>query len=700
MSLSVALSAANSGLQAAQASLNAISDNIANVNTAGYVRKVVDQQQLVVDGRGQGVQITGVRRVTDSYLQAASLTANSDAQQWDAYSTYLDNAQGLFGNPSSNDVSFFFNRPDQIYASFASAADDPSSALLRTQAVSDVQEFLGESNRINTQISQLRQTVDGQVTDAVAQANDLLSQIDKLNVDITRAKLINADASGSENIQQSLVTQLAAIMSVKVSGRDQGGVTVRSPEGVMLAGNGAATLTYNRTDSTRGYISATGAGVASTPQAITVDSGQVRGLLDLRDTSLPGLSDQLGEFVGRMTDQLNAASNASTAFPAPLTLTGRDTGLDLPTALANFSGQTTVAITNAAGVVQKTVAIDFTAGTMSVNSGPTSGFTPANFLTSLNTALGASGSATFANGRLSLSATGTNGVAIDEGTSMKTGKAFSHFFGLNDIVRTSSFSTYDTGLAGADASGFTPGGQITLRLAQGDGKPLRDVTVTMPAAGNMTSLLATLNNNASGAGLYGQFSLDAQGALSFAGSPADTTLAVVADNTQRGAGGPSLSQLFGLGVGVRSGRAGDFSVDAIMASDPTKLPFGQLNLSVAAGTPAISVGDGRGALALSQAGASASLFQAAGSLGQVTMTISNYAAQFSGGVGRDAATAASKSSAAAAVKAESDTRLQAVEGVNLDEELVRLTTYQQAYSASARMIQASKDLFDVLLGII
>ena len=45
-------------------------------------------------------------------------------------------------------------------------------------------------------------------------------------------------------------------------------------------------------------------------------------------------------------------------------------------------------------------------------------------------------------------------------------------------------------------------------------------------------------------------------------------------------------------------------------------------------------------------------------------------------------------------------RRQSVEGVNLDEELVNLTTYQQAFNASARMIQATKDLFDVLTNII
>src|SRR4029079_5659806 len=101
MSLGVTLNTAASGLNAAQAGLRVVSDNIANVNTPGYVRKAVIQQPLVVDGVGQGVKIDGLTRDTHPYLQGASLTAASDAQRWSSVAQYLDNAQSLFGDPSS-----------------------------------------------------------------------------------------------------------------------------------------------------------------------------------------------------------------------------------------------------------------------------------------------------------------------------------------------------------------------------------------------------------------------------------------------------------------------------------------------------------------------------------------------------------------------------------------------------------------------
>ncbi|MFX8778208.1 flagellar basal body rod C-terminal domain-containing protein, partial [Acinetobacter baumannii] len=57
-------------------------------------------------------------------------------------------------------------------------------------------------------------------------------------------------------------------------------------------------------------------------------------------------------------------------------------------------------------------------------------------------------------------------------------------------------------------------------------------------------------------------------------------------------------------------------------------------------------------------------------------------------------------SQAAAIASEASARRTGYEGVNLDDELVRLTTYQQSYNASARMVQAAKDMYDVLMQMV
>jgi flagellar hook-associated protein 1 len=84
----------------------------------------------------------------------------------------------------------------------------------------------------------------------------------------------------------------------------------------------------------------------------------------------------------------------------------------------------------------------------------------------------------------------------------------------------------------------------------------------------------------------------------------------------------------------------------------------------------------------------------------VTTSVNQFAAQLGGDLGQKASSATTASSAATAVQTEAQTRLQSVEGVNMDEELVNLTTFQQAYNASARLVQASKDMINTLLDMV
>ena len=330
--------------------------------------------------------------------------------------------------------------------------------------------------------------------------------------------------------------------------------------------------------------------------------------MQLAQVQLPQLSAQLGEYVSQAVNQLNRASNASSAVPAPSTLTGTATGMALSTAVSGFSGKTNVAIVNSSGVIQQQVTIDFSAGTMSVNGGAATSFTPANFLTSLNTALGSYGSASFTKGALSLSASGSgNGVAIADDPitpSTNAGQGFSQFFGLNNLVASSSFTNFATGLSSADPNTFS--GTISLQLTNSSGAGVRQVNVTMPSGGTVAGVLTALN---AGVGAYGSFSLNANGQLSFtSNNSTPVTVSVAADNTANSAGGPSLSQMFGIGDSAVAGLTNSYSVRSDIAQNANNLPFATLNLSATAGTVALLPGDGSGALAMSLSGAITTAF--------------------------------------------------------------------------------------------
>ena len=704
MSLNAIMNTANSGLQAAQTQLRVISDNVSNVNTPGYVRKVGEQRTLTSQGMGAGVEVGRIRLATDRFLQAASLNAGAESARMGVRHELYDRIQSLFGDPGGD--AGFFAKVDAVFSTFAATAEDPTSSPRRQDALFRSQALFDEANRIAGQIQAVRQDADGRIQSAVGRANSLIEQIEGLNQEISRAKAVDGDPSGAETAQLNLISQLAESMDIRVAARSMGGVSIRTGVGALLVGDGAATLEYNRSgtvtgETAFGEVYITEPGGQKRPLLDSLVSGEIKGLIELRDVEAPAAAERLAELVSHAADELNRAHNAHSAVPAPTRLTGRNVGQSFESAIAGFSGRATVAVTNAAGVIQTRADIVFSGATMTVNGVAA---TPATFLGVLNTQLGGAATASFSNGKLTLAATGTNGVAIADDAavpSAKAGRSFSHYFGLNDLVSSDRPAFYDNGLTAASPHGFTAGETLTLRFTGETGSRLRELEIAVPAGGTVGDLVTALNDPATGVGRFGAFSLAADGSLSFVGNanPAPT-MTVVQDRTTQVPSGVSVTELFGIGGGVRASRADGFAVRADIRQTPARLALARLNLAAATGTAALSSGDGRGALALADAGQRAANFQAAGGSSGGSISVSRYAAELSGEIGGNAASARSRMETASALSAEATARQRAEEGVNLDEELVLMTTYQQAFNASARLIQAAKDMYDTLMGIV
>jgi flagellar hook-associated protein 1 FlgK len=704
VSLNSILSAGQSGLTAAQMQLRVVSDNVANVNTPGYVRKVAEQSSLVSQGVGVGVEVTRVRLATDRFLQAATMSASAEAQRQGVRHELFDRIQGLFGDPGG--TSGFFAQVDDMFSAFAATAEDPASSPARQAAIFGVQSLFDEGARISRQIQSVREDADGRIKSAVDRANGLLQQIEALNVQIAKATVVNEDASGAEAAQARLIDELSGILDVRVSQRNVGGVSIRTNGGALLAGDGFATLEYARAgvinaESSFNEIWVTEPRGQKRPLLDGVTSGEIKGLVELRDVDAPQAAERLAELLTRAADELNRAHNANTAVPAPQSLSGRNVGQSLDTALAGFTGNTAVLITDAAGVVQTRVALAFDgAGNVSVNGDtvPLSGF-----LAELNTKLGTSGTASFVDGRLTITAAASRGAAVvDDPASpaRKQGMGLSHFFGLNDLITTDRPALYATGLGATSPHGFPAGQTLKLRLTGETGARLRDVEVTLPG-GTMTDLLNALNDPVTGVGGHGAFRLGGDGSLTFVGSTTPPArLSVLEDRTSQSASGVSITEMFGIGGGVRASRADGFALRTDVARNPALLGLARADYATAVGARAFVSGDGRGGLALADAGQGSTKFDAAGESVGGTSSVSRYASELAGDVGGRAAVAKSRAESSAALHSEAFSRQRAHEGVNLDEELVLMTTYQQAFNASARLIQAAKDLYDVLLGIV
>jgi flagellar hook-associated protein 1 FlgK len=708
VSLNGILSTALSALQTNTAALGVVSQNISNLNTQGYADRTVNEQTQVLAGNLSGVDIADIQRVTNQFLAQESLNANSSSQQYATESSIFSQLNGLLGQPGSS--TSLTSQLDAVSTALNSASLSPNSATSRQAVLSAFQNLAATVSGLSSSISGLQGQVDQQVTSTVGSVNTLLQQIFSLNQQIQTAQAQGNGSSGLLDQRDQAVQSLSQYIGVQTSTQADGQMLVSTGDGVSLVGA-----------STYGQLSYSGGSAGSYPPIAlqTIDpmtgqnvgptqaldshlgSGQLEGLVSMRDGALANFQQELGSFAKQTAQAFNAQSNANAAYPPPTVLTGTNTGL-LSTDGLNFTGQTTIAVADQSGNLVSQINVDFDTGALSVDGGPSVsiGSTVGSFTAALNSALGSNGTATFSNGALSIAANGTNGIVVQDDASdpsSRGGTGFSQFFGLNNIFQSSAPSITATGLSAGDAGGFAAGGAMQFVLKGPNSQIGKQASVTLTAGMSIGDIVSALNTAFGGAA---SFSLSSSGTLTMTPSAANSgyQLNVVSDSTERGSTGMSFTQLFGLGSQQLAAQAQGFTVNPALSANPSLLALGQPSItsSTAIGDPIVASGDASGLNALENVSSAQQIFQAAGTLTAQSTSLSNYVGAFYQDIATQTQTASTNSTTQSDRLTEAQSLQSQTSGVNLDEELSKMVVYQQAYSAGARLLQVAQALNQVL----
>jgi flagellar hook-associated protein 1 FlgK len=713
-SLSGIMTSALTALQTNSTALNVVSNNVANLNTPNYARRVVNQETLSAGGRLAGVAVADIQRVVDQFLTQESLQASAASAQYDTQATPFKQLNGILGQPG--DGTSLSSQLDNVFAALGQSALAPTASASQLGIVNAAQNFASTVSTLSGSIGALQTQVDQQVASSMSPANNLIKQIYDLNNQIQTESAAGDTASALLDQRDTAINNLSQLIGIRTVQQPNGSLTVMTQDGVNLVGDSYAQLTYagGGANGVYGQISMQQINPASglpigPSQALDphLSGGSLKGMIDMRDQTLGQLQQELGAFAQQTALAFNQQHNANAAFPPPTSLTGRNTGL-LSTDATNFTGVTTVGIADQNGNLVGQATIDFGAGTISVNGGgPTafSGNTIADLANDLNTALGSmGGSASFSNGVLSLNAGGSNGLVIQDDPTTpanRGGVGFSQFFGLNDMFQAAAPSVLSTGLSGSDQAGFGAGERIDLQLKGPTGDIAKTASITLSGGetiGNIVSMLNTAMNGAE------TFTLNADGSISEtpAASFSGYSLGIADDTTQRGNTGVSFSKLFGMGVGQGAAQAQSFALNPALSASPQLLALAQpqTTLSTAAlGSTVVGHGDSSGALALQSLATALQSFPQVGAIGAQNATISDYAAAFYQDVATRSQTAQANQTSQDDRYQEAQTRQAASSGVNLDEELSNMMTYQKAYTASARLLTTVDQLYDTLLQI-
>ena len=174
MSLSGIMSSALSALQTNTEALRVTSNNIANLNTTGYARRVVNEQTQSYGGQLGGVDIATVERVIDQYLGKETLSATGTSSQYDTQASMYGQLNGILGAPG--DDTALTTQLTDVSTALGQAVLAPTDSATQLGALSSFQSLATQISSLAGQIQGLRSQADQQIASAASQANTLIKQ--------------------------------------------------------------------------------------------------------------------------------------------------------------------------------------------------------------------------------------------------------------------------------------------------------------------------------------------------------------------------------------------------------------------------------------------------------------------------------------------------------------------------------------------
>lgn len=311
-----AFSLMSGALNADQAALSIIANNVANANTPGYTEETPNWKQnapIDINGvsYGDGVTETGATSLRDSVLEARLDQQQQAASASGARLTALNGVQALFppdsGTASSaagdigSDITGFFN-------SFASLEANPTNNALRQQVLSTASTLAGDVSNAAASLNSQRSALDQEASGVTSQVNSLTSAISQLNLQI-QSTSPGADAGTLEDQRDQDVSQLSQLIGINQVPTEKNGLSITTTSGQLLVAGGTDFLLT--TGSVGGVTDFFLGGTNITPQLIS-GGGQLGGYLTARDGDIPTALTSLDQLAYSVSTSVNALNNTGT----------------------------------------------------------------------------------------------------------------------------------------------------------------------------------------------------------------------------------------------------------------------------------------------------------------------------------------------------------------------------------------------------
>jgi flagellar hook-associated protein 1 FlgK len=302
----------SSALTAAYTALQTTGNNIANANTPGYSRQIVEftaQVQTGLSGNyvGQGVAVNSIKRVYNELLNHQVDLAQAASSQSNTRATLLNQVNNLFSSTSGGLGAVV----DHFFAQVQTLTQQPSNLAVRQTVLSSAQQMAASFNDAYGQLQLMQQGADQQIAQEISTVNTTTAQIAKLNDQIALATASGGSPNDLLDQRDQAIKTVNQSIGVTTMKQSDGSINLFLTNGQPLVVGDQVTKMGMGPDPSNPQNIVVGTQAANTIIPLNVSNaggGNIGALMQFRLQDIPTVENQIGRLAVVVSSQFNQQS--------------------------------------------------------------------------------------------------------------------------------------------------------------------------------------------------------------------------------------------------------------------------------------------------------------------------------------------------------------------------------------------------------
>lgn len=233
----------NSGLVNAQNAINVTANNLANVDTPGYVREQVrfsDKSYITrvnptlrtnMQQNGLGVSVSDVAHARDIFLDKAYRRENGRSEfyssMYKAVAYVEDILQEIDGEEFKQSVA-------DLWQAFQEFGKDPSNSTNQSLILQKSELFLSRTTSVYSDLQKYQQNINEEISDKIDRINEIGKRVNELNYEIMKVESNGLETAMTLRDERDyLIDELSGYLNIEAKENSTGQVIIKA-EGVTF----------------------------------------------------------------------------------------------------------------------------------------------------------------------------------------------------------------------------------------------------------------------------------------------------------------------------------------------------------------------------------------------------------------------------------------------------------------------------------